>query len=166
MGSDLVSGKFRGPCLLEDVYLREFNDERGWSCISLSEFFNWKKEHMRETIKLLTNGDSSVAAKFKLAKAHWQELLIDIDTVGVQTLADRLTNEQGWFEDKFGNNRHEGQEAIAWVGFSLLLEEDEDYIVLTKRGAKLLEAFRLSDCSGELKVDAISAARYHFIEND
>ncbi|MFL6671722.1 MAG: hypothetical protein ACJ8LG_00350 [Massilia sp.] len=132
----------------------------------MSEFSNRKKENMRETIRLLTSGDSSVAAKFKLAKAHWKELLVDIDTIGVQTLADRLSNEQGWFEDKFSNSRHEGQEAMAWVGFSVLLEEAEDHVLLINRGVKLLEAFRSSDCSGELKVDAVSAARHHFIEND
>lgn len=121
---------------------------------------------MRETIKLLTSGDASVAAKFKAAKVYWKALLVDIDTVGVQTLADRLTNKQGWFEDKFGDNRQEGQEAMAWVGFSLLLEEVEDHVTLVNRGVKLLEAFRLSNCSGELKADAIAAARHHFIENE
>lgn len=122
---------------------------------------------MRETIKLLTSGNTSVAPKFQQAKARWKDLLTDIDTIGMQTLADRLTNAQGRFEDDFGDVRSHGQEAMAWAGFSLLLEEadNHDPIIYINRGTKLLEAFRHSYCSGELKADVEHAARYHFIDN-
>lgn len=121
---------------------------------------------MRGNILLLMMGDESVTANFQRAKNHWIGLLEDIDTVRLSVLAGRLTSEQSWFEDHCGNTRHDGQEVMVWTAFAYLMSLGDGVDALTITGVKLLEAFKESSCSGEVKADALSVARYYFIEND
>ena len=121
---------------------------------------------MRSNIQLLMMGDASVSANFKRAREHWVGILEDIETVGLSDLAKRLTNEQSWFEDRCGSTRADGQEVMVWTGFAYIVSLSEDHIDWARNGVKLLEAFKDSHCSGEVKADAVLVARYYFIEND
>ncbi|WP_070358695.1 hypothetical protein [Duganella sp. HH105] len=121
---------------------------------------------MRGNIQLLMMGDASVAANFQRAKDHWAGLLEDIDTVRLSVLADRLTSQQGWFEDHCGSTRHDGQEVMVWTAFAYLMSSADGVEALTITGVKLLEAFKASSCSGEVIADAVLVARYYYIEND
>ena len=76
---------------------------------------------MHYTIELLLRGDNQVVAYYVAALERWKEILASEDAASVETLATRLTSEQGWFETHCGG-RWEGQEIMVFAGIGHLYD--------------------------------------------
>lgn len=116
---------------------------------------------MHYAIEKLMRGDAGVATAFSSAHKKWAELLKDVDSVSEADLAERLSNEQTWFEETAGG-RGEGKELMGWTGFAFLCPNSSGWDGNESRGVKLLKAFGGSSCSLEVKTYAKRAAQsYH-----
>ena len=121
---------------------------------------------MHSIIEQLMTGNTNVVGWFKSAKAHWEEVLVDIESVTVTELAQRIGGEQRWFENHCGG-RDNGQDIMVWTGFASLWSNDAGYEDGKEQQArKLLAAFQASHCSIEVKGDAEDAAKSYYLEDE
>ena len=118
---------------------------------------------MHATIEKLMQGDDRIVGYFVAAKARWAKILKDVHDTSVQTLAERLTDEQMWFEHHCGG-RWDGQEVMAWTAFASLYTTAAGFDGNADSARKLAKAFLASMCSIEVKGLAGRAAKSYGVD--
>ena len=120
---------------------------------------------MEQTIEELIKGNGEIANFYRLARERGDGILGNAGRpIDVTKLADRLRDEQLWFEKNCGG-RHIGQEVMAVVGIAHLTSEPDGFGENAPTALAVANAFEASMCSVEVKSMAMRvAALYDVIE--
>ena len=113
---------------------------------------------MQNTVEKLLAGDLSVVDEISEAKRRWTKILATHGLTSVGNLAVCLTSEQIGFEQDC-SDRWLGQEIMALVGIAQFYSTTHGFGKHIGDAKLVLEAFRESDCSVELKGVVETVAR-------
>ncbi|ELV8773066.1 hypothetical protein [Vibrio natriegens] len=102
------------------------------------------------TNEMLINGNGNILGFYKIARQRWEQALHESGLVNSLVLANRLTNEQFWFEHNCGG-RALGQEVMVVTGLTMFYNTQTGYGEYTNHAYFIYNAFMQSYCSVEVK---------------
>ncbi len=113
-----------------------------------------------EQLKL---GNTKIVDVFQRLSEAWKQFFAEHGDKSTEELAKELTHFQSHIEGICGD-RFWGKEFMAWSAFSELYSTQEGFGDNEPLAEKLLHAFNLSYCSGEVKAEAKDAAKSYYLD--
>lgn len=120
---------------------------------------------MHHTIDLLIKQDGKVLEYYQTALEKWAEILESEDANSVDSLAQRLTSEQMWFEHNCGT-RWVGQEIMVVSGIGQFYDLSTGFGEDEEKALLVFKAFMASYCSMEVKGVAKDVAKSYYLVDE
>src|ERR1700754_3876339 len=112
---------------------------------------------MHELLERLARGDGRVMDMCQQANRLWNDFLAELDTADTGTIAARLGFAQNSFRKLFVSDKM-GEAMMAWTGFAALYDTKNGWGKNLPRALQLAEAFARSNCTDEVRSEALAAA--------
>ena len=120
---------------------------------------------MLRSLELLVLGRREVAKHFREARKRWLEIYAEEKNSSVETIAQRLSVEQMWFEANCGGH-HFGQEVMVWSSLATFYSVQTGWRPSRKKFVrKLVSAFDKSFCSIEVKYEMEDAVKSYYLQD-
>ena len=121
---------------------------------------------MLRSLELLVLGRRVVPKHFREARKRWLQIYAEEKNSSIETLAQRLSSEQMWFESNCGGH-HFGQEVMVWASLATFYSIRTGWRPSRKKFAqRLVSAFDKSFCSIEVKFRIIDAAKSYNLQGE
>ncbi|WP_066412880.1 hypothetical protein [Sutcliffiella cohnii] len=115
------------------------------------------------TIQGLLGGEQDIIHFYAEANGLWEEIWNNPQSESAEGLSVLLSNMQMRFENRCGG-RYLGQEIMAWSGFGHLYDTGIGFNGTNQeKSNRLMNAFRRSSCSLEVKSHANRAAESYYV---
>lgn len=111
---------------------------------------------MHELLERLGRGDTALIDMCARADQAWSAFFSELETADVGTLSARLGIFQPRFIELF-DTPSLGETMMAWTAFANLYDTKSGWGANERRALELITAFSTSNCSAEVKSEAMSA---------
>lgn len=118
---------------------------------------------MHELLERLGRGDTKALDMCARANQAWTDFFTELESADVGTLSARL----GFFQpaiERIFESPGFGQSMMAWTAYANLYDTHAGWGAHEKRARELVGAFARSNCSAEVKSEAVAAAISYELE--